>query len=319
MKARRLRRAALAATIFVTLAGAEAAEPDSCHVVRMSDPGWSDIGATTAMAGVVLSALGYQQHVALLGVQVTFYALAHDEIDVFLGNWMPAQKTLVTPFLRAGSIDLLTPNLEDGKFTLAVPTEIAEQGVRNLSDLARFADRFGRRIYGIDAGSPANDNILRMLDQRAFGLGDWSIIESSEQGMLSQVQRAQRHDQWIVFLAWEPHPMNLRFHITYLDGGDSYFGPDFGQTTINTLTRKDFAAECGNLGRLFRQMRFRSADEDAVMSDIADHKIEAPLAAETYLRGRQDLLAAWLDGVTTRDGRDGLAAVQAALGTPGRR
>ncbi len=308
-----------ALAVFLAFVGAKAAEPDSCRLVRMSDPGWSDIGATTAMAGTVLAALGYQQHVALLGVQVTFFALAHNEIDVFLGNWMPAQKILVTPFLQAGSIDLLTPNLEDGKFTLAVPTEIAEQGVHSLADLARFADRFDRRIFGIDAGSPANDNILRMLDAGAYGLGDWRIVESSEQGMLSQVQRAQRHDQWIVFLAWEPHPMNLRFHITYLDGGDRYFGPDFGHTTINTLTRKGFAAECGNLGRLFRQMKFRAADEDAVMADITDHKLDAPRAAETYLRGRPDLLATWLDGVTTRDGRDGLAAVQAALETSGSR
>jgi glycine betaine/proline transport system substrate-binding protein len=312
-------RAALAVAAFLALAGAKAAEPDSCRLVRMSDPGWSDIGATTAMAGVVLTALGYQQKIALLGVQVTFYALAHDEIDVFLGNWMPAQKPLVTPFLRAGSIDLVTPNLEDGKFTLAVPTEIADQGVRSLSDLSRFADRFGRHIYGIDAGSPANENILRMLDEHAYGLGDWSIIESSEQGMLSQVQRAQRRNQWIVFLAWEPHPMNLRFHITYLEGGDRYFGPDFGRTTINTLTRKGFAAECGNLGRLFRQMRFAAADEDVVMSDVADQKIEARQAAETFLRGRPELLAAWLDGVTTRDGSNGLAAVRAALETPNRR
>jgi glycine betaine/proline transport system substrate-binding protein len=309
------RWAALAAVLLSLAAGTEAAEPESCHVVRMSDPGWSDIGVTTAMAGTVLSALGYQQRVALLGVQVTFFALAHNEIDVFLGNWMPAQKTLVTPFLQAGSVDLLTANLEDGKFTLAVPGQIAEQGVHSFADLARFADRFDRRIYGIDAGSPANDNILRMLDQRAFGLEDWNIVESSEQGMLSQVQRAQRRDQWIVFLAWEPNPMNLRFHITYLDGGDRYFGPDFGHTTINTLTRKGFAAECGNLGRLFRQMHFHAADEDEVMNELAGHKIEAPLAAATYLRDHPDLLAAWLEGVTTRDGRDGLAAVQAALGS----
>jgi glycine betaine/proline transport system substrate-binding protein len=60
-------------------------------------------------------------------------------------------------------------------------------------------------------------------------------------------------------------------------------------------------------------MHFQAHDEDVVMSDIADHKIEAPQAAAAYLRNRPDLLAAWLDGVTTRDGRDGLAAVQAAL------
>ncbi len=36
-----------------------------------------------------------------------------------------------------------------------------------------------------------------------------------------------RDKKWIVFLAWEPHLMNTKFHLTYLDGGDKYFGPNF--------------------------------------------------------------------------------------------
>ena len=29
-----------------------------------------------------------------------------------------------------------------------------------------------------------------------------------------------------MFLAWEPHPMNMRFDIKYLAGGDPVFGPN---------------------------------------------------------------------------------------------
>src|ERR1700686_3942227 len=107
-------------------APAAAAEPDSCRIVRMSDPGWSDIAATNGMAGVLLDALGYEQRVALLSVPVTFQALGRNEIDVFLGNWLPAQRAQVEPVLRAGGVERVRTNLADGKFTLAVPDYVAE-------------------------------------------------------------------------------------------------------------------------------------------------------------------------------------------------
>lgn len=49
-----------------------------------------------------------------------------------------------------------------------------------------------------------------MIDQNAFGLKDFEVVESSEAGMLSQVKRQTRRNKWIVFLGWEPHPMNVK-------------------------------------------------------------------------------------------------------------
>ena len=297
---------------FAAMAGAQAAEPESCRLVRMSDPGWSDIAATNAVAGVLLSALGYEQHVDLLSVPVTFQALSRGELDVFLGNWMPAQQTQVEAPLEAGTIARLRTNLDDGKFTLAVPSAVAEIGIHSVAELAQHADAFGSRIYGIDAGSPANANIQRMIDTGL--LSGWSLVESSEQGMLGQVDRAVRRHQPVVFLAWEPHTMNARFQITYLSGADAFFGPDFGHTTIDTLSRKGFAADCPNLGRLFGQLTFYAAEEDALMNDIETRKVDPKRAAENFLKANPALLAPWLAGVTARDGGDGRAAVDRALG-----
>jgi len=36
------------------------------------------------------------------------------------------------------------------------------------------------------------------------------------------------HTRPIVFLAWDPHPMNIQFELRYLAGGDSAFGPNYG-------------------------------------------------------------------------------------------
>ncbi|HSK40898.1 MAG TPA: choline ABC transporter substrate-binding protein [Arenibaculum sp.] len=290
-----------------------AADAEECGTVRMSDPGWTDITTTNAVAGVVLDALGYRQQVENISVPITFQALRNSQIDVFLGNWMPAQSSFIEPLLEDQAAEVIRANLENAKFTLAVPTYVAEAGVRDFADLDEFADRFGSEIYGIEPGAPANENIQRMIDAGDFGLGDWSLVESSEQGMLSQVIRKARSEEWIVFLAWEPHPMNETVDITYLSGGDEYFGPNFGGTTVRTLARTGFTSECPNLGRLFGQLTFTVGMENEIMQAIVDDGADPEQAATAYLEANPEVLNDWLAGVRTLDGQEGLQAVRTAL------
>ncbi|AQQ34253.1 choline ABC transporter substrate-binding protein [Burkholderia cenocepacia] len=310
---RRIGAALAAAACVAATQPAYAADPQTCDAVKMAAPGWTDIDATNAMAGVVLKALGYRQDVANLSVPITYQGLKKGQVDVFLGNWMPAQAPLVKPFVDEKSIDVLHANLSGAKFTLAVPDYVAAAGVHTFADLARYADRFGGKIYGIEPGAPANQNIKRMLSDHVLGPANWSLVESSETGMLTQVERAVRDKRWIVFLAWEPHLMNTKFHLTYLSGGDAYFGPNYGGATVNTVTRAGFAGQCTNLARLFRQMTFSVDVENRMIADMLDNKTSPALAAQHVLKAEPALVAGWLDGVTTAAGAPGLPAVRAAL------
>ncbi|MFM0673606.1 choline ABC transporter substrate-binding protein [Paraburkholderia sediminicola] len=293
---------------------ASAAEPQSCTQVNMAGPGWTDIDATNAMTGVLLKALGYKQNVANLSVPITYQGLKKGQIDVFLGNWMPAQAPVVKPFEEDKSIEVVHPNLSNAKFTLAVPDYVAAAGIHSFADLAKNADKFDSKIYGIEPGAPANQNIKKMVDDKAFGLGNWKLVESSETGMLTQVERAAREKKWIVFLAWEPHLMNTKFKLTYLDGGDKYFGHNYGGATVNTVARSGYAAQCPNVGRLFRQLTFNVDLENGVITEVLEKKTAVDTAAMEALKRHPELLKSWLDGVNTASGANGLQAVQTALG-----
>lgn len=306
----------LTALLCATTLPAFAAEPDACRVVSMADPGWTDIGATNALSGIVLEALGYEQKVLPLSVPITYAGLQKGQVDVFLGNWMPAQKQLVTPLLQSGAIETLRANLPGAKFTLAVPDYVARAGVRTFSDLAKHADKFERKIYGIESGAPANQTIKKMLAAQSYALNGWTLVESSEQGMLSQVARKQRGEQWIVFLAWEPHQMNNNFKLVYLDGDEQYFGSRFGSASVNTVARRGYRAACPNVGKLFAQVEFSVALEHAIMADMLDKKQTARAAALRQLRAKPELVNAWLAGVTTRSGADAAAAVRKRLAQP---
>lgn len=292
---------------------AEAADPASCKLVRMSDPGWADITSTNAMLGVVLEGLGYKQKVETLSVPVTFEALKNGQLDVFLGNWMPAQERFVKPLTDAGSLVVIRRNLDGIRFTLAVPDYVASAGIKDLADLAANADKFDKKIYGIESGAPGNQNIQKMIDANEHGLKDWTLVESSEQGMLSQVDKAKRSGKWIVFLAWEPHPMNAKYAPAYLSGGDKYFGANYGAASVHTVTRRGFSQDCPNLARLLQQLSFDVGIENTIMAAMADDGAAPEKAARAELKKRPELLRQWLEGVETADGKPGLDAVQGKL------
>jgi glycine betaine/proline transport system substrate-binding protein len=299
----------LALAAFSTVA--QAADPESCQAVRFSDVGWTDIQATTGISTVILKALGYEPEVTLLSVPVTYQSLKNKDIDVFLGNWMPSMAADVQPFLDDKSVENLTTNLTGAGYGLVVPAYVAEAGVKDLSDLSKNADQFDKKIYGIEPGNDGNRIVLTMIDDPANNLQGWELVESSEQGMLSQAQKAIDAKEHIVFLGWTPHPIMGEMGLTYLTGmGDT----GFGEATVITNVRAGYAAECPNVAKLLSNLKFDLAMEGAIMDAILTDGQEAETAATEWLKANPGSLDAWLAGVTTLDGGDGLAAVKADLG-----
>ncbi|MEX3011929.1 choline ABC transporter substrate-binding protein [Hoeflea sp. TYP-13] len=295
-------------------AQAFAAEPESCKTVNFSDVGWTDITATTAATTAVLEGLGYDTDIKLLSVPVTYTSLKNGDIDIFLGNWMPTMEADIAPYREDGSVETVRENLEGAKYTLATNAAGAKLGIDDFSKIAAQLEALDGKIYGIEPGNDGNRIILDMISSDAFGLKGFELVESSEQGMLAQVARDDKRDRPIVFLGWAPHPMNANFELTYLSGGDDHFGADFGGATVYTNVRKGYVDECANVGALLKNLKFSLAMENEIMGAILDDGEEPSKAAKAWLKAHPEVIEAWLAGVTTADGADGLAAVKSSLG-----
>jgi glycine betaine/proline transport system substrate-binding protein len=291
-----------------------AADPDSCSAVRLSDVGWTDITATTAATAVILKNLGYEPDIKVLSVPVTYQSLKNKDIDVFLGNWMPAQKKDVQPYLDEKTVDSLGVNLEGAKYTLATNAKGAELGIKDFSDIGKHKDELDGKIYGIEPGNDGNRLVMTLIEKNEMGMGGLELVESSEQGMLAQVARADKDGKPVVFLGWAPHPMNENFKMTYLTGGDSTFGPNFGGATVYTNTRAGYTTECPNVGKLLTNLKFSLQMENEIMGKILNDGKEPDAAATEWLKANPTAIDPWLAGVTTKDGGEGLAAVKTALG-----
>ena len=155
------------------------------------------------------------------------------DIDVFLGNWMPTMEADIAPYREAGTVETVRTNLEGAKYTLAVSTSLAEKGLKDFADIAgvrRRARQHDLRHRARQRRQPADPGHDRSRPVRPRRVR--AAVETSEQGMLAQAARAQQSGEGIVFLGWEPHPMNANFEMTYLTGGDEVFGPNFGGATV---------------------------------------------------------------------------------------
>jgi glycine betaine/proline transport system substrate-binding protein len=293
----------------LSVGAAMAADPESCKTVRLSDVGWTDIQATTGVASVLLNALGYEAETIQLSVPVTYASLKNNDLDVFLGNWMPSMTADIKEYTDEGSVETISENLSGAGYGIVVPTYVAEAGVKTLTDIGKFKDKFDGKIYGIEAGNDGNRIILEMIANPADNLEGFELVESSEAGMLTQAEQLMKNKEWIAFLGWTPHPVMGAMDITYLDGmGDS----GFGAATVHTNVRKGYMTECPNIGKFISNLKFTLDMEGEIMQKILDGGDANTVAAE-WLKANPDAIAPWIDGVTTFDGGDAAAAIKAAM------
>jgi glycine betaine/proline transport system substrate-binding protein len=300
----------LATTTALSLSFATSLAAAGCEEITFSDVGWTDITATTAATTVVLEALGYETDIKILSVPVTYTAMAAGDVDVFLGNWMPTMEADIAPYRADGTVDSLRANLTGAKYTLAVNKAAADMGIMTFADIAANADALEGTIYGIEPGNDGNRLIQSMIETNAFDLKEFKVKESSEQGMLAQVKRATGKNEPVVFLGWEPHPMNANFELTYLEGGDDFFGPDLGGASVYTNTRAGFVEDCPNVGTLLNNLEFTLAMENEIMGAILDDGQDPDVAAKAWIKANPAVLDAWLAGVTTMDGGDAMMAAK---------
>ena len=178
--------------------------------------------------------------------------------------------------------------------------------------MPKFEKELDGKIYGIEPGNDGNALIAGMIKDNKFGLKNFKMVESSEAGMLIAAQRASKAQKAIVFLGWEPHPMNVQMKMSYLSGGDDVFGPNLGEAKVYTAIPPSYEQKCPNVYAFLKNLQFSTDMENQVMLPILN-KAKPNAAARAYLKKNPDTVDKWLAGVKTLDGKDGLQAVKAAL------
>ncbi|HEX6358051.1 ABC transporter substrate-binding protein [Actinophytocola sp.] len=282
------------------------------HVVRLVQQPWEDLIVENQIVSDILGALGYQTQIKDLSVPLGAQALATGQADAYLGNWWPSQESTYKKYLDSGDVRVLGSMVTGTRYAPAVPDYVAQRyNIRSLADLSAHGADFGQKILGIEPGTPGNQYILDAIQKDVYGLGTWQLVESSTPAMLAEVDRLTATRQPVVFLAWSPHWMNVKWKLVYLED-PQHIWPGAGE--IRVLTRKALADDDPNVTRFLSQIKVDTDTASTWIDQYGQQKMPAEEIAKDWLRTNQDVVATWLDGVKSVDGEAAAAVVKSKLG-----
>ncbi len=273
---------------------------------------WPGVTVKTHVAAEILNFLGYETEMKMLSVPIVFKGLANNDLDVFVGAWLPTMKSMVDAYFEEGSIVSVAINLDETIYTLAVPKYAWDAGVKSHADLNTFADKFESKIIGIEPGNDGNKLVLDMIQNNQYDLKDWEIIESSAEAMMIGVSSAIKKNEWVVWLGWSPHWMNLAFDIEYLEDPLEVWGSE--PELVRTVARAGLEQDQPNVHTFFTQFRVTPEIQNDWIDKYSREKQKPKDVAVEWIRNNPGIVDQWVYGVTSADGQRGRDAIRKALG-----
>lgn len=302
-RGRRIATVLLAVSVLVSACNADVegfqGAGDENEIKLLQQP-WGDLVVENQIVSEVLDELGYHTKIQQLSVPIGAQALANGQVDAYLGNWWPSQKSAYQQHLDDGDVDVLDTMVTGTTYAPAVPRYVAEKyGVRSLADLKANSKLFGKQFLGIEPGTPGNQYIANAINENAYGLGDWNLVKSSTAAMLAEVNRRAARHKPVVFLGWKPHWMNVQWDLVYLDDPDDVWP---GAGGIRTVSRSGFAADKPNVARFLSQIKIKRSTASDWIYQLSKEGKAADDIARAWIGKHPDRIAHWLRGVRTSDG-----------------
>lgn len=300
----------LASGVIIATGTAHAADD---KVVKFGVPPWDGVTIKTAVVAEIIEQLGYEAEVINASAPVIYQGLAKEDVHVNMSAWSPGQAPTFMPHVRAGDVVKAGENLRGAIAGFAVPEYVHEAGLKRDPQLDAHGDKVDRTVYCIDPGSGANSVVKKAIENDIYGLGAWSISESSTAGMLSQVGKALQNEEWVVFCGWQPHWMNVKYDMRYLEDPEDLWGPNGGESQVFTLITDSFEETHPQLTKFFGAFQVDAGVQSRWIFDYAQKDQPKREVAREWIANNMDTVTDWLDGVKARNGEPAAKVLKAAL------
>ena len=252
--------------------------------------GWDENVAVSTLTKVLLEEeLGYEtvelqrSNVAVL--KQVYEGVAEGELDAFQDVWIPNQKN----YLRAVEDDVehLDPWFE-GKTAqgIAVPYYM---DVRSLPEL----DRAGTdMIIGIEPGSA----VMPQIDNKVIpGYDvDMQLVEGSTSAMLSELDKAYKMREPIVFFGWSPHWMNTRYDFRYLKDPRDLQGGFNDSAEISSIVNAELSEDDPVAYEFIRSISLSKEEVNQMEADINDVG-DPERGVKAWLEDNRSVVQPWID------------------------
>jgi glycine betaine/proline transport system substrate-binding protein len=131
--------------------------------------------------------------------------------------------------------------------------------------------------------------------------------------MLSQVERATRKNEAIVFHGWKPHWMDLKYDIRFLEA-DPESKLAGMKTTIYTIVADGWPEKNAQASKFLKQFDVPVAAQSKWIAGFARDERPVEEVASEWISSNMDTVAKWVGGVESANGGSGIDAVRQKFG-----
>lgn len=280
--------------IFTSIAEAEET------LIRIGHVDWPGVTVKSHVAKEILEAMGYNVQIDMYLLPVVFSGLDSGDLDFFLGMWWPTMRPNFTPYDEKGSIQKVGLNLDETVYKLAVPSYVWDGGVHSIADLNTYAHQFNRQIIGIEPGNEGNQIMIDAIADDIYDLAGWELVEGSTVAMMATLENAVRDEEWMVFLGWEPHWMNLAYDIAYLDDPEKIWGDE--DQVVYTIARAGFESDSPNVYEFLRQFTVTPELQNEWIYEYGKMRRAPEDVAREWVANNLRLVDQWVYSLQTVDG-----------------
>jgi glycine betaine/proline transport system substrate-binding protein len=285
-----LKTSALLLTAAFVAAGCSTGGGEQSKELKLAYVAWdSEIASTHVVEHVLENKLGYEVELLQVDAGPMWTGVSDGSADAIVAAWLPSTHESYYAENKDNFVDL-GPNLNGTRVGLVVPTYM---DVASIDDLKKpdVAKAVNSTIIGIEPGAG-----LMMATQEAipaYGLDEWTLLESSSAAMAAELQSAYEQKKPIIVTGWTPHWKFGKMDLKYLEDPKGVYG---GDEQIHTIVRKGLEEDQPEAYKLLDQFSWTADDMAVVMVDIQEGA-EAAEAAAAWVEANADKVDAWLAGI----------------------
>lgn len=259
--------------------------------VKLAYVAWdSEIASTNVVKEVLESKLGMKVEMLQVDAGPMWAGIADGSADAMVAAWLPS--THASYVEKYGKdIEDAGVNLDGTKTGLAVPAYMDINSIEDLNN-AELAATLDKRIIGIEPGAGIMTATEKALE--AYGLSDYTLLESSSAAMAQELQKAFTKNEPIVVTGWTPHWMFANMDLKYLDDPKNVYG---GAEQIHTMVRKGLKEDMPDVHKFLSQFKWTAEDMEQVMVKIQAGQSPEE-AAKDWVESNEAKVNEWMAGVS---------------------
>ncbi len=282
-------RVLLVVLVLAVFAGCREEEKGTVSLTYVN---WEEgVAWTNLFATILEDEMDYEVELTQAEVGPAYTSVGAGDQDFFMEAWLP---NLHANYVEGEDYVEVSMIYENAVLGLIVPEYMAEDGVTQLSDLARpeVVEKLNGQIIGID---PSAGMMIKTEEELIpkYGLDEAGIelVPSSDTRMMAALKSAIENEEYIVGMGWQPHSMFGRFDLVILEQD----GPRIWEkNNVYILGRPGVDEDFPKVVEFFDNAIFTNDTIGPLMVHIADSELDTLEAARKWKNENMEVWVDWI-------------------------